>query len=103
MALLRSTLHMLWMLVTVIPWAIIMLVASIWIRGNRLYWMAVRWLRWTIAAAQASRCVDRLVLSSDDPGIIAIAEGLGCAAPCRRAAALPGDAASSVDVVLDAL
>jgi 1-acyl-sn-glycerol-3-phosphate acyltransferase len=52
MALLRSTLHMLWMLVTVIPWAIVMLVASIWVRGNRLYWMAVRWLRWTIGAAR---------------------------------------------------
>ena len=33
---------------------------------------------WTIAAAQASRRLDRVVLSSDDPDIIAAAETLGC-------------------------
>ncbi len=52
MSLLRSILHTLWMLVTVIPWAIIMLVASIRVRGNPLYWMAVRWLRWAIDGAR---------------------------------------------------
>jgi 1-acyl-sn-glycerol-3-phosphate acyltransferase len=35
---------MLWMLVTVVPWAIIMLVASIRIRGVPLYGMAQTWL-----------------------------------------------------------
>lgn len=58
---------------------------------------------WTIAAAQASRWIDRLVLSSDDPEIIALAEGMGCAAPFRRAPELSGDAATSIDAVLDAL
>ncbi|MCA3239563.1 MAG: lysophospholipid acyltransferase family protein [Curvibacter sp.] len=52
MALLRSLIHMLWMLVTVIPWAIIMLAASIRVRGNPLYWMAVRWLGWAIDGAR---------------------------------------------------
>ncbi len=52
MALLRSIVHALWMLVTVIPWAIIMLVASIRVRGNPLYWMAVRWLRWAMSGAR---------------------------------------------------
>ncbi len=52
MALLRSIVHALWMLVTVIPWAIIMLVASIRIRGNPLYWMAARWLGWAIDGAR---------------------------------------------------
>jgi len=42
--LIRSVVHALWMAVTVIPWAIIMLVASIRIRGVPLYWMAVMWL-----------------------------------------------------------
>lgn len=58
---------------------------------------------WTIAAAQASHCIDRLILSSDDSEIIAVAENLGCAAPFRRAPGLSGDAAASIDVVLDAL
>lgn len=52
MAFLRSLLHMLLMLVTVVPWAIVMLVASIRIRGVPLYWMAVRWLGWSIDGAR---------------------------------------------------
>jgi 1-acyl-sn-glycerol-3-phosphate acyltransferase len=32
------------MVVTVIPWAIAMLIASLWMRGVPLYWMAVGWL-----------------------------------------------------------
>jgi 1-acyl-sn-glycerol-3-phosphate acyltransferase len=52
MALLRSIVHALWMLVTVIPWGIIMVVASIRIRGNPLYWMAARWLGWAVDGAR---------------------------------------------------
>ena len=48
----RSTLHMVWMLVTVVPWAIVMLVASIGMRGTPLWWMAVRWLGWAIGGAR---------------------------------------------------
>ncbi|TFZ00012.1 lysophospholipid acyltransferase family protein [Ramlibacter rhizophilus] len=49
---LRSVLHALWMLVTVIPWALIMLVASLRVRGIPLYWMAARWLGWAIDGAR---------------------------------------------------
>ena len=49
---LRSTLHMGWMLVTVVPWAIVMLLASIGMRGTPLWWMAVRWLSWIIDGAR---------------------------------------------------
>ncbi len=52
LAVLRSMLHMAWMLVTVIPWGIIMLVASLRVRGAALWWMAVRWLRWAIDGAR---------------------------------------------------
>ena len=52
MSLLRSIVHALWMLVTVVPWAIIMMVSSLWIRGVPLYWMAVRWLGWAIGGAR---------------------------------------------------
>ncbi len=51
-AFLRSVFHMLWMLVTVIPWGVIMVTASIGLRGRPLWWMAVRWLRWTIEGAR---------------------------------------------------
>lgn len=49
---LRSVLHALWMLVTVIPWALVMLVASLRLGGIPLYWMAARWLGWAIAGAR---------------------------------------------------
>ena len=52
MSFLRSVLHALWMLVTVVPWGIIMLLASLRIRGNALYWMAARWLGWAIDGAR---------------------------------------------------
>lgn len=52
MAFFRSVLHMLWMLVTVIPWAIVMVAASIRIRGTALWWMAVRWLSWVVRGAR---------------------------------------------------
>lgn len=52
MALLRSIIHALWMLVTVVPWGIIMLVVSIRVRGVPLYWMAARWLGWAISGAR---------------------------------------------------
>ena len=42
---LRSALFVLWMTVTVIPWALFALVLSIFIRGQRLYWPTMMWLR----------------------------------------------------------
>jgi len=43
---------MAWMLVTVVPWGILMLAMSLRVRGTPLYWMAVRWLRWAIDGAR---------------------------------------------------
>ena len=42
---LRSALFVLWMTATVIPWALFALVLSIFIRGQRLYWPTMMWLR----------------------------------------------------------
>ena len=60
-------------------------------------------IAWTIEAARQSRLIDRLILSSDDADIIRVAANLGCEAPFVRGAALSGDDAASIDVVLDAL
>lgn len=49
---LRSALHALWMLVTVIPYALAILVGSLRVRGVPLYWIAQRWLRGTVVAAR---------------------------------------------------
>jgi CMP-N,N'-diacetyllegionaminic acid synthase len=60
-------------------------------------------IAWTIDAARASAHIDRLVLSSDDPGIIEVAHRWGCEAPFVRDGALATDEASSIDVVEDAI
>ena len=50
MSFLRSLLHALWMLVTVVPWGIWMVTASLWSTGEEMYWKAARWLGWQIDA-----------------------------------------------------
>ena len=50
--LLRSILHMLWMAVTIIPWALAVVVLSIFMRGSPLYWFATGWLRTAILGAR---------------------------------------------------
>ena len=45
MNLIRSILHMLWMVLTVVPWAIAVLIAAPFVGSTRLYWMCVGWLR----------------------------------------------------------
>lgn len=74
------------------------------IPGKNIYMVKGRPLiQWSIDAARASRYLDRLVLSSDDPEIIDVARRAGCEVPFRRDTALASDDASSIDVVTDAL
>jgi 1-acyl-sn-glycerol-3-phosphate acyltransferase len=63
---LRSLFHGLWMLVTVIPWAIVMLVASLFFRGTRLWWYAVRWLGWAIGGARTIMGVEYRVTGREN-------------------------------------
>lgn len=42
---LRSLLFVLWMSVTVVPWAIAVLIYSIFVRGDKVYWLCAGWLR----------------------------------------------------------
>lgn len=60
-------------------------------------------LAWSVDAARASRCVDRVVLSSDDNAIMAAARACGCDVPFVRPAALASDTATTIDVVMHAL
>ena len=45
MALIRSVLHMAWMLITVIPWGLALVVISLWVGRTPLWWFAVNWFR----------------------------------------------------------
>ena len=49
---LRSLLHMLWMALTLIPWAIVMVVAAPFVSSRRLYGMGVGWLRLAVSGGR---------------------------------------------------
>ncbi|MBI5255064.1 MAG: 1-acyl-sn-glycerol-3-phosphate acyltransferase [Burkholderiales bacterium] len=52
MAGLRSSLYVLWLSATVVPWALAVVFASLFVRGTPLYWMCVGWLRVAIGGAR---------------------------------------------------
>lgn len=60
-------------------------------------------LQRTIDAALASASIDRLIVSSDDPAILAAAKAGGAEAPFVRPAELAGPTAASIDVVRHAM
>ncbi len=45
MSLIRSILHMLWMILTVIPWALAVVIAAPFLNSTQIYWMCAGWLR----------------------------------------------------------
>ncbi len=49
---LRSALFVLWLAATVVPWAVLMLLLSIFVRGTKLYWPTMRWLRMAVWGAR---------------------------------------------------
>ncbi|MDO5288278.1 MAG: lysophospholipid acyltransferase family protein [Pseudomonadota bacterium] len=51
MNLIRSVLHMLWMALTVIPWATAAVLLSLGLSSTRLYWFCVGWLRLAVGGA----------------------------------------------------
>jgi len=51
-AAIRSLVFVLFLAVTVVPWALTVLVVSIFARGNTVYWLCVGWLRTAIAGAR---------------------------------------------------
>jgi len=45
MSFIRSVLHLLWMVVTVVPWALTVLVVSLFWSPTKVYWLCARWLK----------------------------------------------------------
>jgi 1-acyl-sn-glycerol-3-phosphate acyltransferase len=52
LAVLRSTLFIAWAAATMVPYALAVLLSSIFIRGDTLYWICVAWLRVVISGAR---------------------------------------------------
>jgi 1-acyl-sn-glycerol-3-phosphate acyltransferase len=48
----RSLLYVLWLTATVMPWALVVVGASLFVSGTTLYWMCVGWLRVAIGGAR---------------------------------------------------
>jgi 1-acyl-sn-glycerol-3-phosphate acyltransferase len=48
----RSALYVLWLTATVIPWGLMAVAASIFVRGAALYWLCVGWLKLAVWGAR---------------------------------------------------
>lgn len=72
-------------------------------RKNILRFGGLPLIAWTIQAAQQSKYIDRIILSSDDEEICEIAGHYGCEVPFIRPAELADDFADSVLVVSHAI
>jgi 1-acyl-sn-glycerol-3-phosphate acyltransferase len=53
MPLIRSVVHMLWMMLTVIPWALAVLVYSMFASSTKIYWLCAGWLRVAVNSGTA--------------------------------------------------
>jgi N-acylneuraminate cytidylyltransferase len=58
---------------------------------------------WSIAAARDSGCFDRIVVSTDDPGIAEVARELGAEVPFMRPPELSDDHAGTIPVIAHAV
>ncbi len=77
MPLLRSVLHMAWILITVIPWGLALVIVSLWVKRTRLWWFAVDWFRLVIWGARVLlgievrvRGMDNLPQGATQPAIL---------------------------------
>ena len=48
----RSALYVLFLALTVVPWALAVLVLSVFVRGNPVYWACAGWLRVAVYGAR---------------------------------------------------
>lgn len=50
MNMIRSLLHLVWMAVTVVPWAIFVIIASLFVSRTTMYWMCAGWLKLAVSS-----------------------------------------------------
>lgn len=58
---------------------------------------------WSVDAARASGCFDRLIVSTDDAEIVTVAESLGLEVPFQRPSELANDHAGTIEVMAHAV
>ena len=59
-------------------------------------------IAWTIEAAKKAKCIDRVIVTTDDEAIAAVAKEYGAEVPFMRPAELSSDTASAIDVYIHA-
>ncbi len=77
---LRSLVFVLWLILTVIPWALAVLLVSIAVRGKSLYWMCAGWLkvaiwgaRWICGIRYAIQGMQHLPARADEHAAVLLA------------------------------
>ena len=75
----RATLHMLWMAITVVPWALFVLVASLFVSSTRMYWLCAGWLRvavqsgcWLLGIENRVQGMENLPQGAKDPCVLLV-------------------------------
>lgn len=75
--LLRSVLHLLFMAVTVVPWALAVLIAAPFLSSSKIYWMCARWLklavdggRWILGIRNQIVGYENLPVGSTAPAVL---------------------------------
>ncbi len=75
----RSVLHLLWMAVTVVPWALFVVVISYFVSSTTLYWICAGWLRtavqggtWILGIRNRVQGMENLPLGSTDPAVLLV-------------------------------
>ncbi|HRN77109.1 lysophospholipid acyltransferase family protein [Ottowia sp.] len=79
MNLIRSVLHMLWMVVTVIPWATAVVIVSPFVSSTRLYWICAGWLAtavnggtWILGIRNRVSGLENLPAGEKDPAVLLV-------------------------------
>ncbi len=79
MNLIRSVLHLLWMAVTVVPWALFVILVSYLVSSTTLYWICAGWLRtavqggtWILGIRNRVQGMENLPLGSTEPAVLLV-------------------------------
>ncbi len=79
MNLIRSVVHLLWMGVTVVPWALFVILVSFFVSSTTLYWICAGWLRtavaggtWILGIRNRVHGMDNLPQGSKDPAVLLV-------------------------------
>jgi len=76
---LRSVLHLLWMGITVVPWALFVVVISYVVSSTTLYWICAAWLRtavkggtWILGIRNRVQGMENLPQGAHDPAVLLV-------------------------------